>query len=393
MTQALGREPLFTREFVGLCLVTFLSYCNIAVFYSLYLHLASLAVPEGWRGFLIGCSSLSMVALFVLGSPFLTVGNAARNMIAGIGILAACGVGYLFARDVPALLAIRLAHGAALFLLTASCMTLLVGIIPASRSGQAFGVYSAAMLIPFSIVPVICDALTPWLPSPAQDYALMALLLAPAALVARRLGRSVHARTSGQPQAEPLSFREMCAGAAKAPVSTLLAVNAVYYVVFSAVFYLAKGLFLDRGISGAGAFFTIQTACMISIRVLGNRIFDLVGKVILVRACYLLTGLGLVLAVILRDQNGMYASALVLGLGMGLGVPALNAFMFSLSEPRSRAVNANLMIMSLQLGNFCGPILGGLTVHLLGYDGFLAAVAGVCVAALGVTLRFREARA
>lgn len=392
MSSAPAREPLFTPEFTGLCLVIFLSYCNIAVFYSLYLHLAALGIPEAWRGFLIGCSSLTMVALFAVATPFISVKNAARNMMAGVGILAACGAGYLLARDVASLLAIRLAHGAALFLLTSSCMTLVVAIIPPTRSGQAFGVYSASMLIPFSLAPLLCDALKPWLPSPDQDYALMALLLVPAALVARRLGRAVHARTAGDPPAPPMSFRDMVAGAAKAPVSVLLCINAVYYVVFAAVFYLAKGLFEARGLSGVGAFFTIQTALMIAVRVLGNRLFDVVPKVVLVRLCYLLTGLGLAVAWGWRGQTGMLASAVVLGLGMGLGVPALNAYMFSLSDARTRPVNANLMILSLQSGNFLGPILGGAAVGWLGYDGFLAAMAGVCAAALAAALGFKEAR-
>jgi MFS family permease len=392
MPSATDREPLFTREFIGLCLVIFLSYCNISVFYSLYLHLAALGIPESWRGFLIGCSSLTMVLLFAVATPFISVKNAARNMVVGVAILAVCGGGYLLARDVTSMLFIRLAHGAALFLLTSSCMTLLVAIIPPTRSGQAFGVYSASMLIPFSLVPLLCDTLKPWLTSPDKDYALMALLLVPAALVARRLGRAVHARTAGEPATPPMSFRGMLAGAARAPVSVLLGINAVYYVVFAAVFYLAKGLFEARGLSGVGAFFTLQTALMIAVRVLGNRLFDVAPKVVLVRLCYLLTGLGLAVAWGWRGQTGMLASAVVLGLGMGLGVPALNAYMFSLSDARTRAVNANLMILSLQSGNFLGPILGAATVEALGYDRFLVVMTGVCAAALLAALRFKEAR-
>jgi predicted MFS family arabinose efflux permease len=141
-----------------------------------------------------------------------------------------------------------------------------------------------------------------------------------------------------------------------------------------------------------GLFFSIQTACMIVIRLLGSHIFDTVNKVVLIRVCYCLTGLGFGLVYLTSSQTVLALTALVLGLGMGLGVPSLNALMFGLSEPRFRGVNANMMMTSLHLGNFLGPLLGSFSVNRLGYDGFLLVGVAANAAGLGLSLYFTRRR-
>ncbi len=398
-----AKPPLFTFAFAVLCLFIFMAYCNMAVFYSLYIHLERIAIPPDWRGLIIGASSLSTIVCFLTASPFLTVGNAPRNIFLGIILLLGCGISYLFVGDVPGLLAVRLINGAGIYLLSASAMTLLVAIIPQSRSGQAFGLYSVAMLLPYCIIPIAFDWLAPRLPSLAWSYAIMSLALVPAAganaLLARRMrapaqnttaetrnaqaaGTGHPAPATSAPAQDRLRFADMLASVRKPSIGLLLLVNAVYYLSFSSLFFLAKGLFQSRGIENVGYFFSIQTFCMLVVRLLGNRIFDTVDKTVLVRVSYSLTAASFAAMYLTESHVVLFASAFVLGAGMGIGAPVLNALMFGLSEHRYKALNANLMMMSLQMGSFLGPILGGMAVHSLGYGGFLlvgglANVAGV----------------
>jgi MFS family permease len=131
---------------------------------------------------------------------------------------------------------------------------------------------------------------------------------------------------------------------------------------------------------------------MIAIRLLGNRIFDPVSKVLLIRVCYALTGLGFGIIALTGGAAALTLASLVLGIGMGLGVPSLNALMFGLSEPRFRGVNANMMMMSLQFGSFCGPFLGSWSVDRLGYGGFLLVGLAANVLGLGLSLYFTRTR-
>jgi len=379
------KARLFSFEFTGLCLLIFLSYCNISVFYSLYVYLDALGIPQSWRGLLIGASSLATMAAYLLASPFLNTRNATRVAALGIVVLLGCGAAYLTAASPLAILAVRLANGLGVALVSAAAMTLLVAVIPPTRSGQAFGLYSVAMLLPYSIVPPVFDWLSPQRLSYPQGYAAMALALAPALLVVFVLGRRAASREPAARTVRP-RLREMAQNAFKRPVSQLLAVNAMYYLSFASLFFLAKSLFQARGLAHVGVFFSIQTACMLLLRVFANRIFDVVPKIRLIRFCYTVTGGTFVLLFFSPGQGMAYVAAVLLGLGMGVGSPSLNAFMYELSEPPFRSLNANLMMLSLQGGNFCGPILGGAAVALWGYGGFLLVGATACLCGLVMSL-------
>lgn len=374
------RPPLFTFRFVALCLFMLLAYCNISVFYNLYTYMGAIGVPQAWRGAIIGSSSLATIAGFLLFTPRLSVRTAPWAISAGIALLIGCGVGYLFERDVPGLFALRLVNGLGIALMTASATTLLVAHIAPERSGQAFGVYSVAALVPYSIVPSLFDRIGPLLPGPEYGYAIMALTLLPAAglnFLLVRQDRAQAAHPAGHDHGA--GYAAMLTSLTTPKTALMLVINTVYYLNFSALFFLSKSLFESRGLGGVGLFFSIQTALMILIRVFASRMFDEVKKPYLIMWCYGLTAVGFGLVGLMQGLALEVAAALVLGLGMGVGPPSLNALMYGLSEPRLKAVNSNLMVMALQAGNFLGPILGGVAVGLLGHAGFLAvgAVANV----------------
>ncbi|MBU1040324.1 MAG: MFS transporter [Proteobacteria bacterium] len=368
------RPPLFTVRFLSLCLLTLLAYCNTSVFYSLYTYLEQLGIAQAWRGPILSASALSTMLAFLYVTPRLSVHNAPRAVYVGIALLIACGLGYLFATSTAGMLALRLINGSGIALLSAAAMTLLVAHIPPERSGQAFGFYSVAMLLPYSIVPFTFEHLGGLLPGTAYGYALMSLALAPAALVNLFLLRQRQAPTaqSARPSRQGVGFKAMLASVRVPSTGLLLLLNSVYYINFSALFFLSKSLFASRGLGSVGVFFSIQTALMLLVRLAANRLFDEVSKPLLILWCYALTGLGFAMLWCAQSHGMVVATALVLGLGMGVGPPSLNALMYALSEPPLKAVNSNLMVMALQAGNLVGPLLGGLAVGLAGHAGFLA---------------------
>lgn len=385
------RPPLFTFRFVALCLLTLLAYCNTSVFYSLYTYLEQLGIAQAWRGPILSASALSTLLCFLFVTPRLTVRNAPRAVYAGIALLILCGLGYLFATGTAGMLSLRLLNGAGIALLSAAAMTLLVAHIPPSRSGQAFGFYSVAMLLPFSIVPAAFERLGGLLPGTAHGYALMSLALLPAALVNLFLLRQPQAAQSKATQpGRGVGFQAMVASARVPSIGLLLLLNSVYYINFSALFFLAKSLFASRGLGSVGVFFSIQTALMLLVRLAATRLFDEVSKPLLILWCYALTGLGFALLWGAQTHATVVATALVLGLGMGVGPPALNALMYALSEPPLKAVNSNLMVMALQAGNLVGPLLGGLAVGLVGHEGFLAVGLAANLGGMGLSILFQR---
>lgn len=373
---------LFTFDFLGLCMVIFLTYCNTTVFYSLDVHLGRLGIDQHWRGFLIGSSALATIASFLLYSPFMSTRNAVRNACLGAVTLMLCGAGYLEARSIAALLAVRVATGVGVYLLSASCMTLLVDRIPPDRSGQAFGLYSVAILLPYSIVPAVFDGFFDQVAF-NHGYFAMSLFLAPALGLLLSIGAK---RRNGHsvPPLPPPGYGAMMRDMATAPVGLLLLLTTLYIAVFASVFFLAKGLFQERAFLHVGAFFAIQMACMIGVRVLASRVFDRVRKTRLIALSFGLTATSCAMTALASEQWQALVSAVVMGVGMGLGTPAMNSLMFTISQPRFKGMNTNLMTMAQQMGYFLGPMLGSLAVHRLGYTGFLTLDVALCCAALSI---------
>jgi len=380
------QDRLFTVDFIFICLLILLTYCNITVFYNLYQYLEQIGVARTWRGFLIGSSSLATIAFFLFASPCLTVKNAIPAATLGALILLGCGVSYLYARDVPSLLAVRLANGAAVYLLSAACMTLMVSRIPTRRSGQAFSLYSVALLLPYSLVPAVCDTVVPHLESIAVSYRDMSLLLLPGLAMVLVLNRRQRSHADEIPATSSVSLGDMYKNALSPPIALVLLLNATYIVCFSSFFFMAKGLFQSRGFPNVGSYFTIQMFCMIAIRLVGNRLFDRVRKTRLIALSFLMSAASFLVAAHSYTLPGMYLSSFIMGVGTGVSSPALYGLMFTISSPRFKTINSNLMMLSLQVGNFVGPIYGAQVMHDLGYNGFLFANTACCVLGIGMCI-------
>ena len=337
-------------------------------------------MPAGLRGVVVGTYSLVAMALYLVASPFLTARNAERAMLWGIAVLVAGGVAFLAVRSTAGLLALRAACGAGGFLLGGGATALLVTVIPPDRSGEAFGVYSVAILLAYGIVPGVMDALVPHLPGVAWGYALAALTLLPAVPLVRAVGRRARRRTVAPGSASHVpSWSDLRATLARPRTAVILALDVSYFANWSSVYYLFKGFAEERGLANVGAFFTVLTAVMIAVRLVAGRLFDRFDKAGLAAVAFAVIALGHLALATLPIGAAPLVGAF-LGLGLGAGYPSLNGLMFESSEPRFRAQNANLMLAGVQLGSFLGPALGGLLVARLGYRGYFG---GAMLLALG----------
>jgi MFS family permease len=365
-------EPrkLLTFEFLGLCFITFVAYCNISVFYNLFNYLQTIGIPADLRGLLIGAYSLTAMLLYLFVSPFLTAANAPRAMLSGMAGLALCGFGYFFVHSFWGLLALRMLNGLGQFLMGAGTMALFVSVIPKEKSGQAFAIFSVAMLLAFGTVPAFMDALSPLIPTPPHGYAGVTVLLAPAAWVTWQIRR----RRRGQAdEAESRRFPGWAvirANMTQLPVVMLLLLHLLYMMNWSSMLYLFKGFADQRGIGNVGSFFSVMMGVMIALRLLGGRLFDAFDKVWMLAATFAIVALGHLGLDNLPGAWAISPVAIIFGAGMGMGHPSLNGLMLEVSAPRFQPLNANLMLCAVQGGYVIGPVLGGALVGRWGYHGY-----------------------
>lgn len=379
---------LLTFEFVSLCCITFAAVCNVSVFYNFHLYLQGIGLSGKEAGFLIGLYSLSAMVLYVTASQCICLNRALHCMSAGFLLVVGCGVSYLFAQQFWALVVVRIVNGMGMFLIMASCMVMLVAIIPQKKSGLAFSLYSVALLLPYSLMPAVSEVLMPLLQNPTIMYMLTACLLLPAFFMVMRLRTRVQHRLLDQERQGAL---RLCKNAERRnllskPILAILLVNAVYFIIFSSLFYLFAGFALAKGMENPGFFFTTQMGVMIAIRLLGGRIFDMISKVALVAMAFVITGAGFVLLRVMPNQTWLLPIAVLFGLGMGLCVPPLNSLMYLNTRPQFRGYNANMMMLVLHVGSFMGSFFGSWVIASGGYNQFLTLAALMAVGAAGFFL-------
>lgn len=368
-------EPrkLLTLEFLGLCVVTFMAFCNFTVFYNLFSYLGTLGIPADLRGLVIGSYSLAAMMVYLLASPFLTPANAPRTMFSGMAVMAVCGFGYLFIHSFWGLLGLRMMSGLGQTLMAAGAMAFLVSIIPQDKSGQAYAVYSIAMLLPYGIVPAVMDALAAFVATPAQGYAGATVTLLPAAWVVWRISRR-NREPLGMAEKKCLPrWADMRVNLAQLPVALLILLNIIYMTNWGSIFFLFKGFADLKGMGNVGSFFTVLMVVMIGFRLFAGRLFDAVDKARLITVTFVILALG---HLALDHLPGNWAIPLVaafFGVGMGMGQPILYGMMFDVSAPHFRSLNANLMLCAAQMGFILGPVLGGPLVTRWGYHGYFLA--------------------
>lgn len=372
---------LFTKEFVFLCSAVFMTLCNVAVFYDLHIHIQSLDIAGERSGFLIGLYSLTTMLLYIAFSPSITPQNAPRNMIVGSCILIACGFSYLAADSFLSLAAIRIVGGIGTFYIMASAMVLLVSVMPPEKTGQGFSFYSAFILLPYAFVPFMRSVLGYENIPPTYWYAGMTLLLLPLLVLPSALRLTQRSRQGGKTKPEPIPKVDILQNIKRLPVVLLLSAQTLYFISFSALFFLLKDYALSLGVADIGLFFTIQMLVMVAVRVFAARLFDNVNQKHVVILSFFVTTVGFLLLAGASDRLSMLAIAVVFGLGTGMTTPPLNSLMFHASQPKFRGMNANFMMLVLHLGMFLGPTLGSITIEQFGYEGFLFTFAGVNVTA------------
>ena len=376
-------EPrrLLNFESLGLCIVTFVAVCNISVFYNLFNYLRTLGIPADMHGLLVGSYSLTAMALYLLASPFLNAANAPRAMLLGIIVVALCGVSYLFIHSFWGLLALRMMNGAGNFLMGAGAMTLFVSIIPEGKSGQAFAVYSVAILLPYGAVPAVMDALDFLIPTPPHGYAGATITLIPAALIVLHMRRRFQGQLRMGERKNLPAWPDIRANVTQLPVALLLLLNTIYIITWSSMFFLVKGFADQQGVVNVGSFFTVQTGTMIAFRLFAGKLFDIFNKARMLVITFAVIALGYLALDNLPGAWAIPLVALIFGVGMGMGQPLFHGLMFEVSSPGFRPLNANLTLCSIQAACFLGPVLGGALVVRWDYHGYFLFSIGLALAA------------
>ncbi len=373
---------LFTRDFLLLNFVIFLTYCNIAVFFQFHQYLLKLSMPPQWTGFLIGIFAFCALSVRPVISPLLNPHNGAKWIAIGtVGVMGALFC-YAFAQHFWSMVLVRLLHGAAYVVMATAVMARMIGCIPPDRSGQAFGMVSVITLLPYAVIPPLLEPAIRGLGGFLPALYLTALILG---LIFPLLGLL---RPGGPGEASrqsyDISLQDVMGNIFNPKIGALLVISLLVFTAFTPVFYFLKGYGQKIGISNVGWFFTLSTVTEIGVRLLGGRLLDRwhKGRFLGVSLIGLAVAYGLFARV--TGVKMFYLLALLFGLCWGVALPLLNGLLFDLSEPRLRPLNANLGLEMFQGGFFLGPLAGGWILYRFDYKALFDACALMILVAIGL---------
>lgn len=376
-TQPAAKPPMWTGAFAGSLALALLGFANLAAFYGLEPWLRGRGLGAAQAGIAIAAFTLVALVLIPPIARRVRPSTAGRCTVAGFGLTLLALPAYALVDGVVALMALRLLHGLGFVLTLVGITTLFVAVVPPSRAGEAYSLFSMADLLPFALLPPLMELTLPRFGGDSGlQYAAMALLQAPAMALAFYLSRRY------PPPAEP----PVAVGANRRrtrrslPVLILLGANTGAFVAHAVLFTLAKPRALEMdGAALVGLFFMVQTGTIIVLRLSAGGFFDRIDQRRLGALGLALVTLALLLMALPFGAVALLPLALLFGLGFGAALPLLNALMHHHSPPADRGENINLMMLTLQVGYLFGPLAAGIVVSMAGYPAAFV-MAAACVA-------------
>ncbi len=374
-------ERLFTRPFLALNAVMFLTFCNMAVFFQFSDHLKTLAIDRDRIGFLIGVFSLTVLVIRPIISPFLRPDNSRRWIAASAAVVMISLFLYRFGDTFPLMAAVRIIHGIGYVVLATSVLSALVACIPTARSAQAFGMISVLTLLPYAVIPPLLKPLTDVLggfDAVLQAFGIVMVLVFPIVYFADPT------KPSESPVHKPkITFDEFVVNLKDHRILFLMLASLLVWASFTAVFYYLKGYGEKIGVVNPGWFFTLSTCTEIGVRLFTGQWLDrmnkpklLLGALLWLLVCYIVMAR-------LETPALFNPMGLLFGLGWGVTMPLLSSLVFDISPPKLRALNTNLSMEMFQGGFFVGPLAGGAIMLHGGHEAlFLGGAVGILFAAL-----------
>lgn len=376
-------RALFTREFIALNGIIFLTFCNIAVFFQFHQYLGTLPIDKAWFGLLIALFSLSVLVIRPIITPFLHPNNARRWIAFGCVPVIVCLLLYGVTRDLWSMALLRVAHGAGYVVMVTAIVSRMVGCIPQGMSGQAFGLFSVVTLLPYAAVPPLLDPLIRLLGSFDGVLALCALMMVFTFPLLNLIGtQPADSSTSHESRIRLTEFVE---NLWNPKVIALLVLSLLVWTSFTPVFYFLKGFAGRIGVANAGWFFTLSTTMEIAVRIFAGPLFDRLDKRKLLFGSVAWLCLGCTAMAHVSGPISFHLMGIVLGLGWGVVMPMLSALLFDVSEPKFRPMNTNLAMEMFQAGWFVGPLIGAPVLAHWGYPSLYYGCAGMLLLGLAAT--------
>jgi MFS family permease len=374
--------PLFTRPFTVTCLATFFFYLSFYLILPVMpLYVAAMGGTSFQIGLIIGLFAMTAMLLRLPTGWIIDRRGCRVVLVAGTVIFLLASLGYVIARSVPAVLALRLFHGMGMGLFPTAATVVIAEVAPPARRGEAmgwFGIANSVGLIfgPALGMPVASGAGFRALFLVAGGTALLGLLCI--WMLPRAVGRP--GRIARPPRTKDLFSR-----AAVLPSVLLL----FLYVPYGALVAFIPIVATDRGLENPGAFYTAFALAVLVVRAKAGRVSDRSGRAAVIIPGLLVAGVAFAILGLTSDWIWVLAGAGIFGFGFGSVQPALMALTADRVPPEERGKAMGTFYTAWELGIAAGSTGAGLLLQVTDFSPMLLVSSFIPTAGALMALRAR----
>lgn len=359
-------------------ILTFLVFSNIAFFFMYPIYLSAVDVSKTAIGLIMGTFSVaSFMVRPIAGKSIDRVGEK-PVLVSGLFLIFACSLLY---HVVPGMLGaiyiLRIVHGIGFSGFIAAAFSTIAKFTPRETRGRAFSHNGATMLAALGFVPLASERLMDAFGHPAIFHGGAATtFLGFSLLVFTRKWEKISGRVGPK-----VSYAE------------ILKNRSFFFVLVAMILFVdAQATILNYfplyaktiGISG-GLFLSLALGLAVAIRLFGGSILDRYSKLLVVRICFVLFGLGIILIYKL-DSTFLYVLSIVLyGSGLGYIFPALNAIGAEQGSLEQKPGMMSILTMVIDGGFILGSIFSGGLSDMIGLSNTFVFAGAVSLLGVFVT--------
>lgn len=357
--------------------IVFISLMTYMALYAVRLF----AVSETAAGFAASSFILGAAVVRMALGKFIDVIGRRRTLLIALTVFLVCCLLYPVALSYPALLGVRLLHGAAFGSTSTAITAVAIALIPPARRSEGLGYFGLSATIATAVGPLVAVPMSLYL-DPAWMFAfvggcslltLICLLLmrVPERIIGaeERAGLwRIRARDIVDPQALPIAL-------------VVLLCSGGYSMIMT---YLTPFLVLEDRALAATVFFMIFAVAMMLVRLVAGRVQDTRGDNAVIPAVMLSFAAALVLLAASQQWWAVVVSAVLAGIGFGGLLPCLQVVGVNRVSGDRVAIATSTHYLMLDGGIAVGPVVLGPLIALTGYPGLF--FAGAVLAVVGVAV-------
>lgn len=337
-------EALFTRDFLFLCLSTFLFSGSMFLLFAVLpiFVMQELKGAESQVGLIMG--SFAVAAVLARPASGRIVDTWSRKAGLSLGSLIYCIAPALYTQvtSVSVMMGLRFFHGIGIAVYTTAGSVLVADISPPSRRGEAMGYYGMALNLSMAIGPALGAALV----QPIGFIGLfwLAAALAFASLLLVQLihePRKTDSHGQAHAQRPPLFSR-----AALFPGFIALCMT----VTFGSVVSFLPLFVQAHHLGNPGLFFTVYSVVVVATRPLAGRWSDRFGRYAVIIPGMLLLGTSMIILAYSTSRYGLIWTAVLQGLGFGAVHPSIMALVVDRSTAHDRGPALATLMAAFDIG-------------------------------------------